>query len=41
MNIQNLAYAVEWVIFGGFALFLWWRMLRDEVTYRREEAGLA
>lgn len=41
MNIQNLAYAVEWVIFGGFAMFLWWRMLRDEVSYRREEAGLA
>jgi cytochrome oxidase assembly protein ShyY1 len=41
LNIQNLAYAVEWVIFGGFALFLWWRMVRDEVTYRREEAGLA
>jgi cytochrome oxidase assembly protein ShyY1 len=41
LNIQNLAYAVEWVVFGGFALFLWWRMVRDEVTYRREEAGLA
>ncbi|MFH5822139.1 SURF1 family protein [Georgenia sp. AZ-5] len=41
LNIQNLAYAVEWVIFGGFALFIWWRMVRDEVTYRREEAGLA
>ncbi|KAE8763199.1 SURF1 family protein [Georgenia thermotolerans] len=41
LNIQNLAYAVEWVIFGGFALVLWWRMVRDEVIYRREEAALA
>ncbi|WP_448073340.1 SURF1 family protein [Georgenia yuyongxinii] len=38
LNIQNLAYAVEWVVFGGFALFLWWRMVRDEVKYRREDA---
>lgn len=41
LNLQNLAYAVEWVIFGGFALFIWWRMVRDEVRYRREDAGLA
>ncbi|MHB1064207.1 MAG: SURF1 family protein [Georgenia sp.] len=41
LNIQNLAYALEWVIFAGFAMFIWWRMVRDEVRYRREEAGLA
>lgn len=41
LNLQNLAYAVEWVIFGGFAMFIWWRMVRDEVRYRREDAGLA
>lgn len=40
LNIQNLAYAVEWVIFGGFALALWVRMVRDEVRNRREDAGL-
>jgi cytochrome oxidase assembly protein ShyY1 len=40
LNIQNLAYAVEWVIFGGFALALWVRMLRDDVRNRREDAGL-
>ena len=39
LNLQNLAYAVEWVIFGGFALFLWGRMVRDEVVYRREDAA--
>ena len=31
-NIQNLAYAVQWWIFGGFALFLWLRMVRDEAA---------
>lgn len=40
LNVQNLAYAVEWWIFGGFALLLWWRMLRDEVHRRREDAEL-
>lgn len=41
LNIRNLAYAVEWVIFGGFALALWVRMLRDGVRNRREDAALA
>jgi cytochrome oxidase assembly protein ShyY1 len=30
LNIQNLAYAAQWWIFGGFAVLLWWRMVRDE-----------
>lgn len=25
----NLFYAAEWVIFAGFAVFLWWRLVRD------------
>ncbi|UNX56460.1 SURF1 family protein [Georgenia sp. TF02-10] len=40
MNLQNLAYAVEWVVFAGFALFVWWRMLRDDVAEHRAAAGL-
>ena len=30
LNLQNLAYAAQWWIFGGFALVLWWRAVRDE-----------
>ncbi|ROR73618.1 SURF1 family protein [Bogoriella caseilytica] len=41
LNIRNLAYAIEWVIFGGFALALWVRMVRDSVRNRREDAALA
>ena len=37
LNIRNLAYAAEWWIFGGFALVLWWRMVRDEVRHLRKE----
>ena len=33
---RNAAYAVQWWIFAGFALWLWWRMVRDE--HRREQA---
>ena len=32
LNLQNLAYAAQWWIFAGFAIFLWWRMVRDEAT---------
>jgi len=28
-NLQNLAYALQWWIFGGFAVALWVRMVRD------------
>ncbi|WP_420113205.1 SURF1 family protein [Pseudactinotalea sp.] len=35
LNVRNLLYAAEWFVFGGFALFLWWRMVRDEVRVLR------
>lgn len=35
LNLRNLLYAAEWFVFGGFALFLWWRMVRDEVRVLR------
>ncbi|MGC5615695.1 SURF1 family protein [Georgenia sp. Z1491] len=37
LNIQNLAYAIEWLVFGGFALWLWWRLVRDDALDRRDE----
>lgn len=37
LNLRNLAYAAEWFVFGGFALFLWWRMVRDETRVMRAE----
>jgi surfeit locus 1 family protein len=30
LNLLNVFYAIEWVIFAGFAVFLWWRLVRDE-----------
>jgi cytochrome oxidase assembly protein ShyY1 len=30
VNVLNAFYAVEWVLFAGFAVFLWWRLVQDE-----------
>lgn len=29
INWLNLFYAVEWMVFGGFAIFFWYRLARD------------
>lgn len=36
LNLQSLAYAVEWWIFAAFAVFMWVRILRDQVRERRQ-----
>ena len=30
VHALNLFYAIEWVVFAGFAFFMWWRFVRDE-----------
>nr|WP_297426850.1 SURF1 family protein [uncultured Actinotalea sp.] len=37
LNLQNLAYALQWWIFGGFAVLLWSRLVRDEARADAEE----
>lgn len=29
--LKNLLYAIEWFIFGGFVVFVWWRWVRDQL----------
>lgn len=36
LNLQNLAYAFEWWIFGGFFALLWVRSVRDHARRRLE-----
>ncbi len=36
-DLQNLSYAVEWWVFAGFAVFLWWRLVRDDHLDRMEQ----
>ncbi len=42
VGLRNLAYALQWWVFGLFAGFMWWRMATDavdvEITRRAEAA---
>jgi surfeit locus 1 family protein len=35
LNWLNIFYAIEWVVFAGFAVYFWYRLVRD--AYEREE----
>ena len=37
----NVFYAVEWVVFAGFAIVLWYRLVRDAVERERDAAAEA
>lgn len=37
LNWLNIFYAAEWVVFAGFAVFLWWRFVRDAVERENDE----
>ena len=30
--MRNLLYGIEWWVFGGFAVLIWWRWLKDELS---------
>ena len=38
LNWLNVFYAVEWVVFAGFAIYLWYRLVRDAVERERDAA---
>jgi surfeit locus 1 family protein len=40
LNWLNLFYAIQWVIFGVFALYLWWRLVRDEWELEAESSPI-
>jgi hypothetical protein len=37
LNWLNVFYAIEWAVFAGFAVFLWYRLVRDAVEREEEE----
>jgi surfeit locus 1 family protein len=43
LNLLNLFYAIEWAVFAGFAVFMWYRLVRDawerETELAAEVAG--
>jgi cytochrome oxidase assembly protein ShyY1 len=34
---QNLGYTGEWFVFAGFVVFMWFRLLRREIEFLRDE----
>ena len=34
-GLRNLLYALQWWVFGAFAVFMWWRWLEEDVLGRR------
>ena len=40
VNWLTLFYAVEWVLFAGFAVFLWWRLVQDQRLRESTISGL-
>ncbi|MFQ4150054.1 SURF1 family protein [Arthrobacter sp. LAPM80] len=38
VNWLNIFYSIEWAVFAGFAVFLWWRLVADD--YRRDQDEL-
>jgi cytochrome oxidase assembly protein ShyY1 len=29
-SLRNVSYALQWWVFAGFGLFMWWRLVRDD-----------
>lgn len=40
-TIRNIAYALQWWIFAGFAIFFWWKILRSDLAEDRGGTGSA
>ncbi|WP_425860101.1 SURF1 family protein [Arthrobacter sp. TWP1-1] len=38
INWLNIFYSIEWAVFAGFAVFLWWRLVADD--FRRDQDAL-
>jgi cytochrome oxidase assembly protein ShyY1 len=38
VNWLSAFYAIEWSVFAGFAVFMWWRLLAD--AYKKQQSAL-
>lgn len=36
LDLLNIFYAIEWLVFAGMAIYIWWRLVRDD--YLSEQA---
>lgn len=35
-GLRNFLYGIQWFVFTGFALFIWWRWVKDEIERSRK-----
>lgn len=40
VNWLNIFYAIEWMVFAGFAFYIWWRLVKDAWEREQEIAAL-
>lgn len=40
-GLRNLLYGLQWWVFAGFAVFVWWRWVKDEIERSREAEAAA
>jgi cytochrome oxidase assembly protein ShyY1 len=46
LALQNVSYAIQWFLFAGFGMYVWWRLVREDYRGtlgrgRRERGGSA
>lgn len=39
-NWLNIFYAIEWIVFAGFAFYMWYRLVRDRLEREQDEQKL-
>lgn len=40
-NWLNVFYAIEWIVFAGFAFYIWYRLVRDRLEREQDELSQA
>ena len=39
LRAQNVTYAIQWILFAGFVVYFWWRILKDDLNASSDVAG--
>lgn len=39
MALQNVSYAIQWFLFAGFGMYIWWRLVREDYHGRFSGGG--
>ena len=39
LRAQNVTYAIQWILFAGFVVYFWWRILKDDLNAEPDGAS--